>query len=57
MRAMPPSGDEISPTEARAAADSPVVVGTLAPNGFSLHDMAGNVAEWVQDWWAEGYQG
>ena len=30
-------------------------VGTKLANPWGLHDMAGNVDEFVQDWWAESY--
>lgn len=32
-------------------------VGSLAPNAFQLHDMYGNVSEWVEDVWHDSYQG
>ena len=32
-------------------------VGSYAPNGFGLYDVAGNVSEWVQDCWHPSYEG
>ena len=30
-------------------------VGSFSPNGFGVHDMHGNVAEWVEDCWSSDY--
>ena len=32
-------------------------VGTYAPHGFGLYDMAGNVSEWLEDCWHPNYEG
>ena len=35
----------------------PTTVGNYFPNAFGLHDMHGNLREWVQDCWNDSYQG
>jgi formylglycine-generating enzyme required for sulfatase activity len=60
-----PHGDDLHPTvanywlwsELRSVGNGVVPVGSYPPNGYGLHDMAGNVAEWVADRYDAEYYG
>lgn len=59
-------GDEITPAQAnylydegglRVGIGSRTPVGDYPPNKFGLHDLHGNVGEWLADTWHPGYVG
>jgi len=50
-----PNGDSLSRSDANYDSKGPVKVASYPPNGYGLHDMAGNVGEWVADWYDKDY--
>ena len=50
-------GETISKSQARYDSSSTVPVGGFPANAFGLHDMHGNVWEWVEDCWHGSYNG
>jgi iron(II)-dependent oxidoreductase len=52
-----PNGNDVDSTTCNynGTYGHPIRVGSLPANGYELHDMAGNVVEWVSDYYAKDY--
>lgn len=49
------TGDDIEKTQANFFSSDTTTVMSYAPNGYGIYDTAGNVYEWVYDWYGYNY--
>ncbi len=54
-----PWGDVLAQGGKKAAhygwPEGPLAAGSFPPNGYGIYDVVGNIAEWVNDWYAQNY--